>query len=247
MPINILINGAQGKMGRTTVAAIANEKDLRLVATTSRHDDLTRAIQAHKADVVIDFTLPDCVFENAQKIIAAGSRPVIGTSGLTQTQIETLAAECVNKKRGGIIAPNFSIGAILMMHFSKEAARYFPDAEIIEYHHPQKVDAPSATAKKTAELIAESKREKNKSAVIDAAKKQSARGEHYQGVPIHAIRMSGMFASQSVIFSDHDEMLTLQHETRDRRAMMPGVFLCCRQVMTLDHLVYGMESFLQKT
>ena len=125
MPINILINGAQGKMGRTTVAAIANEKDLRLVATTSRHDDLTRAIQAHKADVVIDFTLPDCVFENAQKIIAAGSRPVIGTSGLTQTQIETLAAECVNKKRGGIIAPNFSIGAILMMHFSKETARYF--------------------------------------------------------------------------------------------------------------------------
>lgn len=243
--INIIINGANGKMGSTTVAAIANEKDLKLVACTSSNDDLIAQIQKHKADVVIDWTTPASVFENTQKIISAGARPVIGTTGLTSDQIKLLSDDCKNKKMGCIIAPNFSIGAILMMKYAQDAAKYFPDVEIIEHHHPHKKDAPSGTAKKTAELIAETKKQKNTSAEIDMQLKNNfARGEHYHGVPIHSIRTAGVFANQDVIFGGLGETFTIQHHATDRNAMMPGLFLCCRKVMALDHLVYGIEALL---
>src|SRR3990167_1356875 len=136
--IKIIINGANGKMGRTTVAAIANEKDLQLVATTSNGDDLISIIKKNKADAVIDWTTPASVFDNTKKIIEAGARPVIGTTGLTSEQIKILSEQCVQKKIGGIIAPNFSLGAILMMKYAQDAAKYFNDVEIIEYHHPKK-------------------------------------------------------------------------------------------------------------
>ncbi|EKD76777.1 MAG: dihydrodipicolinate reductase [uncultured bacterium] len=240
MSIRVLINGAAGKMGRTTVDAIAREKELRLVATASRSDDLSKIIHASKADVVIDFTVPQCVFENTKKIIAANARPVIGTSGLTQEHIAQLSQLCQEKKMGGIVAPNFSIGAILMMRFAKEAAQYFNDAEIVEWHHAQKIDAPSATAKKTAELISENKKIKNTASRVTA----SARGEMHCDIPIHSIRMPGVFANQSVIFGNSGETLTVHHQASDRAAMMPGVFLCCRKVMTLDRMVYGMETLV---
>lgn len=223
--INIIINGALGKMGRTTIAAIANEKDLRLVATTSRNDDLTTAIQKYKPDVVIDWTTPSAVFNNAQKIISAGTRVVIGTTGLTSEQIKILSEQCAQKKLGAVIAPNFSIGAVLMMKYAQDATKYFPDVEIIEYHHPQKKDAPSGTAKRTAELIAKNKKEKN--------------------IPIHSVRISGVFANQEVIFGGNGETFTLQHHATDRNAIMPGLFLCCRKVMELNQLVYGMEHFVK--
>lgn len=243
--INILINGANGKMGSTTVAAIANEKDFKLVSCTSSKDDLISEIKKHKVDVVIDWTTPASVFENTQKIIAAGARPVVGTTGLSSDQIKLLSDECKSKKIGCIIAPNFSIGAILMMRYAQDAANYFPDVEIIEYHHPHKKDAPSGTAKKTAELIAENKKQKNTSAEIDIQlKNNAARGEHYHGVPIHSIRTTGVFANQEVIFGGSGETFTIQHHATDRNAMMPGLFLCCRKVMELDYLVYGMESLL---
>lgn len=243
--IKIIINGANGKMGRTTVAAIAHEKELRLIATTNRNDDLTKVIKTHQADVVIDWTVPASVFDNAQKIIDAGARPVIGTTGLTPDQIKILSEKCAAKKIGGIIAPNFSIGAILMMKYAQDAAKYFPDVEIIEYHHPKKLDAPSGTAKKTAELIAKSKREKNTSAAIDATLKNTlSRGEHYHDIPIHAVRLTGVFANQQVIFGGIGETFTLHHQAMDRSAMMPGVFHCCKKVMALDHLVYGLESLI---
>lgn len=245
MTINILINGASGKMGKTTVAAIAHESDLTLVATTTRADDLTTAIRQSHADVVIDWTTPASVFNNAKSIIAAGVHPVIGTTGLTDEQIAELTALCAEKKLGGVITPNFSIGAILMMKYAQLAAAYFPDVEIIEYHHPHKLDAPSGTAKKTAELIAKNKLHKNTSESIDAAlKNNAARGVHHHDIPIHAVRMTGVFANQQVIFGGNGETFILQHTTSDRNAMMPGVFLCCRNVMALDHLVYGMELFL---
>lgn len=232
-------------MGSTTVAAIAHEKELRLVATTHRHDDLIKAIKTHQADVVIDWTVPAAVFDNAQKIIDAGARPVIGTTGLTPEQISILSEKCAAKKIGGIIAPNFSIGAILMMKYAQDAAKYFPDVEIIEYHHPKKLDAPSGTAKKTAELIAKSKKEKNTSAAIDATLKNTqSRGEQCHDIPIHAIRLSGVFANQEVIFGGNGETFTLQHHATDRSAMMPGVFLCCKKVMELDHLIYGLENLI---
>lgn len=222
--INILVNGASGKMGRATVTAITNEKDLQLVATTSTNDDLISEIKKHHADVVIDWTTPSAIFENAQKIISAGARAVIGTTGLTSEQIKILSEQCAQKKLGAIIAPNFSIGAVLMMKYAQDAAKYFSDVEIIEYHHPHKKDAPSGTAKRTAELIAQHKKEKN--------------------IPIHSVRIPGVFANQEVIFGGNGETLTIQHNATDRNAMMPGLFLCCRKVMTLDHLVCGMENFL---
>ena len=211
-----------------------------LVASTSRHDDLTATIKKHQADVVIDFTTPDSVFENTLKIIEAGARPVIGTTGLTLDQIETLKKICLDKKCGAIIAPNFSIGAILTMKFAREAASYFPDVEIIEYHHPKKLDAPSGTAKKTAELIAETKKNHN----ICTDMQNPSRGFLHHGVPIHAARLSGIFAEEAVIFGGHGETFTLSHRASDRGAMMPGLFLCCRKVMSADHLIYGMENFI---
>lgn len=244
-PINIIINGANGKMGRTTIAAITHEKDLQLIAATTRDDDLISAIKKNHTDVVIDFTTPTSVFENTQKIIDAGARAVIGTTGLSQEQIKILSDKCKKKKIGAIIAPNFSIGAILMMKYAQDAANYFNDVEIIEYHHAQKKDAPSGTAKKTAEFISQTKKEKNTSAKIDLQLKNNpARGKNHCEIPIHSVRLNGVFANQQVIFGGNGEIFTLQHIASDRNAMMPGLFLCCRKVMGLNELVYGMESFL---
>lgn len=220
--INILINGANGKMGRTAVAAIDAEKDLRLVGCTTRGDDLCATIQKSSADVVIDFTTPAAVFENTKIILNAGARPVVGTTGLTPEQIKTLSALSIEKKLGAIVAPNFSIGAILMMRFAKEASRYYKHADIIEYHHPQKKDKPSGTALKTAELMHDAISE----------------------VPIHSVRLPGVFANQQVIFGGPGETFTLQHNAIDRTTMMPGLFLCCRKVTHLDHLIYGMENLV---
>ena len=245
MAIKVIVNGALGKMGQTTVNAISQDNDFTLVDQLSRNDDLSSAIAHHQADIVIDFTLPDCVFENTLTVIEAGARPVVGASGLTLDQIAQLNQLCQEKKRGAIIAPNFSIGAILMMRYAQEAAKYFSDVEIIEMHHPQKVDAPSGTAKKTAELIASTKEKKNTSAKIDQSlHNNAARGEHYHDIPVHSVRLTGYFASQKVIFGGPGEIFTLSHDAVDRNSMMPGVLFSCRKVMTLDHLVYGLDNIL---
>ena len=137
------------------------------------------------------------------------------------------------------------MGVILMMKYAQDAAKYFPDVEIIEYHHPKKLDAPSGTAKKTAELIAKIKKENNSSAPIDAQLKNNlARGELYHGIPIHSVRIMGVFGNQHVIFGGIGETFTLQHHATDRNAMMPGVFLCCKKVMELNGLIYGLESLI---
>ena len=212
--INVIINGASGKMGRTTVAAMSNEKELKLVAALTRNDDLSAEIKKHQADIVIDWTTPDTVFENTQKIIAAGARPVIGTTGLTSTQIELLSQLCQSKKIGGII---------VIMKYAQDAAKYFSDIEIIEYHHPAKKDAPSGTAKKTAELIGVNQK---------------------HAIPIHSVRLPSIFAEQDVIFANANEKIIIRHVATDRNAMLAGLFLCCHKVMTLDHLVYGMEKLI---
>lgn len=223
--IRILINGANGKMGKTTVAAIAHEKDLELVGTVTRGDDLTKKIIDTRADVVIDFTTPESVFENTQTIIAANARPVIGTTGLTPEQITTLKKSCAEKKLGGVIAPNFSITANLMMHFAEIAAHYFSYTEIIEYHHPQKKDKPSGTAKKTVQMMGDANAE-------------------LKNTTIHSVRMPGYFSKQSVLFGSAGETLTIQHESIDRFSMMSGVFLCCRKVMVMQEMIYGIDAML---
>src|SRR3990167_3083649 len=205
MTINIIINGANGKMGRTAVAAIAHEKELTLVAATTRTDNLRDAIQQHHAHVVIDFTEPSAAFHNTKIIIEAGARPVVGTTGFSDDEIDAIRAICSAKKHGAIIAPNFSIGALLTMKYAQDAAKYFSDVEIIEYHHPQKKDKPSGTARKTAQLI---------------------RSVISQDIPIHSVRLPGIFAKEEIIFGGNNETLTLQHHTTDRNAMMAGLFLC---------------------
>lgn len=240
MTINVIINGAQGKMGSTTQKALVSQKDLKLVATMGRNDDLAKTIKETKADVVIDFTTPQVVFTNAQTILQAGARPVIGTTGLTTDQITTLKQTCQSLKRGAVIAPNFSLSAVLMMKYAKDAVKYFPDVEIIEMHHPQKVDAPSGTAIKTAQMMTEAQTPHNQK----ASQTNHARGDTSHGITIHSIRLPGLFSHQSVIFGGNGETLTITHDGLDRQAMMPGVFLACRKVVKLDHLIYGLENLL---
>jgi len=240
MSISVLVNGANGKMGRVTVAAIEQAKPLTLAGTATRGDDLAHLIAKTQADVVVDFTVPNCVFENCQTIIESGARPIVGTTGLTLSQIDQLADACRAKSRGGLIAPNFSIGAILMMQFAKQAAAYFPNNEIIEYHHPYKLDAPSDKEKKTAEMMRESM---SQDSHINTTT-EAARGETYQDVPIHSVRIPGVFASQCVLFGGEGETLTIRHDATDRSSMMPGVVLACEKVMVLNELVYGLDRLL---
>jgi len=244
MPTTLLINGAHGRMGRETVKAITACKDLQLVGQTGRQDDLAAAIKTTQAQVVIDFTNAETVFINCKTIIAANAHPVIGTSGLLPAQVEELQELCAQKRLGGIIAPNFSIGAILLMRFAKEAAEFYTHAEIIERHHLNKLDAPSGTAVKTAHLIANAR---SKSPLERPEKEllPGGRGADLAGVRIHALRLPGVLAEQDVVFGGPGETLTISHRTLDRETYMPGILLACRKVLELDTLVYGLENILK--
>lgn len=239
MTIKVVVNGAYGKMGTVTTAAIQAQADFNLVASLGSQDRLADVLASTQPDVVIDFTVPRVVFANAQIILAAGARPVIGTTGLTPAQIEQLRETCRQQQRGAIIAPNFSLGAILMMRYAKDAARYFNHAEIIELHHEKKIDAPSGTALKTAALMAEANQ-----AFVSPHPQDKARGENHANIQIHSVRLPGLFAHQAVMFGGPGELLTIRHDGADRNAMMPGVCLACRAVMQLDHLVYGLENVM---
>ena len=240
MAIQVIVNGANGKMGKIAVSAVNESSDLTLAAQTGRHDNLADVIQRRHAEVVIDFTTPEAVFANAQTIIQAGARPVIGTTGLTPVQIDTLTLLCAEKKLGGIIAPNFSLGAVLMMRYARDAAKYLPDVEIIEMHHPRKLDAPSGTAIKTAQMIAAA-RDAGKASPF---KNAPVRGETHHGVQIHSVRLPGFYSHQTVIFGGHGEVLTLCHQGIDRQCCIPGIILACREVVSLQELVYGLENIL---
>ncbi|MFW0079287.1 MAG: 4-hydroxy-tetrahydrodipicolinate reductase [Coxiella endosymbiont of Haemaphysalis qinghaiensis] len=242
--INVIINGINGKMGRIIKESITAQPHLNLVTGTNRQDNLTEVIKTTGADVVIDFTTPQAVYTNIEAIINAGAHPVVGTTGLTLEEINILMKRCQVKKLGGIIAPNFFLGAVLMMKYAKDAARYFPDAEIIEMHHPCKVDAPSGTAIKTAQMMAEAYFSTTKRVVKDGASRNLARGLLKNNVLIHSIRLPGLFSHQSVIFGGHGETLTIRHDGIDRGSAMPGIFFACQKVMELDHLVYGLENIL---
>lgn len=244
MSIRILINGAQGKMGQQTVKALADSSpELELVGTLDRNGDLATEIKKSRAQVVIDFTNAEVVFKNTETIIESGACPVIGTSGLLKDQIQALQKRSLVLKRGGIIAPNFSLGAVLLMKYAANIAKYFPQVEIIEMHHAQKLDSPSGTAIRTAELIAK-ERSSAKQNARSLETIPGARGATYEDIPIHAVRLPGLIASQQIIFGGLGETLTLRHDTIDRQSFMSGVILACRKVLELDHLVYGLENIL---
>jgi 4-hydroxy-tetrahydrodipicolinate reductase len=243
MTANVIVNGATGRMGHITAATITETPEFNLVATLSSQDNLAQAIVDTRADSVIDFTNADVVFANAQTIIQAGAHPVIGTSGLLPAQVAELRQQCAAQKLGGIIAPNFSIGAVLMMKYAADAARYLPDVEIIELHHPGKLDSPSGTALKTAEMIV-AHRKAHDTPPAGKETVPGARGAAHEQVHIHAVRLPGLVAHQSVIFGGVGETLTIRHDSLNRECFMPGVLLACRQVCELDELIYGLENLL---
>jgi len=245
MPISVLVNGAFGRMGQMVVETIKGNPKFELAGQTGREYDLFSSIKDSGAQVVVDFTNIDSVFKNASTIIEAGAHPVIGTSGLTRDQVSTLQKECANKKLGGIVVPNFSIGAVLMMRYACEIAHYMPNVEIIEFHHDTKKDSPSGTALKSAEMLAECCGKKlNSNKKSGAETIPGARGANYHGIPIHAIRLPGLLAHQQIIFGSNGETLSLRHDSIDRECFMPGVMLACEKVLGLDKLLYGLEEIL---
>lgn len=250
MSIRVTVAGAKGRMGQEVVAAVLAEPDLELVAQVEVGDDLDAVLSATKPTALVDFTVPEAVLGNIQRALAQGVVPIVGTTGLTPLDLDHVRGLCQEHGVGALIVPNFAIGAVLMMRFAQEAAKYMPDAEIIEMHHEKKLDAPSGTAAKTAEMIALGRGMALPAPLPVGAfeKVPGARGGQGAGnVPIHSVRLPGFVASQEVIFGGLGQTLTLRHDSRDRKSFMPGVILAVRHAPTLaanPELVYGLENLL---
>ncbi|KTD04762.1 4-hydroxy-tetrahydrodipicolinate reductase [Fluoribacter gormanii] len=243
MLTRVIVNGAKGKMGALACETLDNHQEFELVAQLGKEDDLAQAIKDTKAQIVVDLTRADCVYQNSLTIINHGARPVIGTSGLLPGHIKELTALCESHRLGGIIVPNFSISAVLMMVFAAKAAEYFPEVEIIEAHHQQKLDAPSGTALKTAEMIASARKNpKNKLNLKELI--PGARGGVHCDINIHSLRLPGVIARQQVVFGSVGETLTITDDCIDRRSFMPGIILSCQKVTGLSTLIYGLEHLL---
>lgn len=243
MTVSVIVNGAFGNMGILASETLNQHQDFSLVARCGRHDDLALAIEETNADIVIDLTSAQSVKKNCQLILAKGVKMVVGSSGLTAQDIQELSNTCTEQSIGALIVPNFSMAAVLMMHFSGLAAKLLPQAEIIETHHPAKLDAPSGTAMKTAQMISQA-RQSPPMALPGETLVSGARGAQVEGVPIHSIRLPGVVARQSVVFGNQGETLTITHDSIDRESFMPGIIYSCKQVMQLSQLVYGLESLL---
>jgi 4-hydroxy-tetrahydrodipicolinate reductase len=241
--VKIIVNGAAGRMGQITCETLDATDDLDCVARLGRDDDLAAQIKSLKADAVIDLTTASAAFDNTRTILEAGARPIIGTSGLQDNDIEKLATLAKQHNLGGIIAPNFSLGAVLMMQFAQKASAHFEQAEIIEMHHEKKADAPSGTALRTAELMADAR---TQDVPVDNCREliPGARGARKADIPVHSVRLPGFLAHQQVIFGSLGETLTLRHDSIDAKCFMPGVLLACRKVMNLNELVCGLEHLM---
>lgn len=244
MSIKVLVNGAFGRMGQMVVKAISAAKGLEMVGQTGREYDLAKSIKDSGAEVVVDFTHPSSVAKNLDIIIESGVHPVIGTTGLTMDLINSFQEKCKALKLGGLIAPNFSMGAVLMMKYAREIVKYMPNVEIIEMHHENKADSPSGTALRSAEIMAQSTSVLNPAAKACIETIKGARGALHHGIPIHAVRLPGYLAHEQIIFGSKGETLTLRHDSMDRECFMPGVCLACEKVVGLDRLVYGLEEIL---
>lgn len=243
MSLRVIINGAGGKMGHEVVKAVENEPGLEIVGKLYRDSNLVNAIHSTRANIVIDFTSAEVAFQNCETILRNGAHPVIGTTGFQPFQIIALQELSETLKLGGIIAPNFSIAAILMMRYARDLAHYFPHVEIIELHHNGKIDAPSGTAIKTAEMIS-SNREVPPPLVREKELISGARGAIKNNIHIHSVRLPGLVAHEEIIFGDVGQTLTLRHDTFHREAFMPGVMLACHKVVELNKLIYGLENII---
>lgn len=262
--IRVAVSGALGRMGQETVRAVSRDEELELVGAadvkaggerlaeilslpglniTLRHD-MEELIEISQPEVVIDFTNPQAVFHNARTAIELGVTSIIGTTGLNDFELNELKRLAEEKGVGVAVIPNFAIGAVLMMRFAREAARYLPRVEIIELHHDQKLDAPSGTAIKTAEMINEVVRGVTPRGVQENEKITGSRGGNLEHVRIHSVRLPGLVAHQEVIFGGQGQCLTIRHDSFNRESFMPGVTLAVKKMYRRKGLVYGLEELL---
>ena len=243
--MRVAVFGAKGRMGAEVCAAVEAAADLELVAAVDAGED--RSTVAAKAEVVIDFTTPDAVMDNVAWCIEHGIHTVVGTTGFTPDRLTAIRAQLESTPDVGVlVAANFSIGAVLMMHFAEQAARFYESVEIIELHHPNKVDAPSGTAQATAGRIAAVRAEAGLGPVPDATATglAGARGAEIDGVHVHAVRLRGLIAHQEVLFGAEGETLTIRHDSLDRSSFMPGVLLGVRNVASRPGLTLGIDDLL---
>ena len=244
--INVAVLGARGRMGSEVVKAVEAADGLTLVAALDLGDSLDQ-LKGSAAHVVVDFTTPDSVMANLEFLINNGINVVVGTTGFDDAKLATVNGWLAkNPSVGVLIAPNFAIGAVLMMEFAAKAARYFESAEIIELHHPAKVDAPSGTAARTAELMSAARKEAGLAAMPDAttAALDGARGASGGGIPVHAVGARGLVAHQEVLFGGLGETLTIRHDSIDRAGFMPGVILGVRKIVNTPGLTHGLDKFM---
>lgn len=262
--IKVAVAGASGRMGIEVVKMVLDDPELQLVAAIDRSsknvdigrlagkeacgisisNDLELTLVETKPDVMVDFTTPQSVIANTKVAIQHKVRPVIGTTGFTPADIAELDMLCQQAEIGGIIAPNFSISAILMMKFAAQAAKYMPHVEIIEYHGDQKLDAPSGTAIKTAELISQTRQELRQGNPAEEEIIEGSRGGYYDGFRIHSVRLPGVFAQQEVIFGGHGQTLKIRADSYERAGYMSGVSIAVKKVMGFTGIVYGFENFI---
>lgn len=266
--IKVLVCGAAGKMGQSVVRAVDAEAGFKLVAAVDRQGnpnigkdigtlcginatgiklsgDLKEAISKSAPDVMVDFTMPEIVFINTEIALKAGVRAVIGTTGLTKEDINELSKLSKQNGVGAIVAPNFAIGAILMMKFASEASKYFAHAEIIEFHGNKKIDAPSGTSIKSAELMSTARKEFNSDTLRSKEIIKNTRGGIGNGnINIHSVRLPSLVAHQEIILAGTGQTLTIRHDSYDRTSFMPGVLMAIKKAMSLDHLVYGLENII---
>jgi 4-hydroxy-tetrahydrodipicolinate reductase len=244
--IRVGVLGARGRMGQQVCKAVDAAPDLELVAMVDAGDWLFSVADAD-SQVLVDFTHPDVVMDNIRFAIDQGINAVIGTTGLTNERLDTVREWLADAPPVGVlVAPNFGIGAVLSMKFAQLAARYYESVEIVELHHPNKADAPSGTAVRTAELISAARRAADLGAPPDATTqaRDGARGADIDGVHVHALRIAGMVAHQEVVFGAEGETLTIRHDSLDRVSFMPGVLLAIRAVASRPGLTVGLEALL---
>ncbi len=258
---SIIITGAAGNMGQAAVKAIAEADDLKLVAAITREtglgqdagtfaglksplglllsNDLAPVLKQMKSGVLVELTQGEAAYQHASQALEAGVSVVLGATGLNERQLQALSQLSKKQQTGIVVAPNFSIGALLMMRFAAFASQYFDWAEIIELHHQHKRDAPSGTALKTAQLICATNPD-----IQTASPDFAARGDQSTGVPIHAVRLPGLLAHQEVIFGGIGQTLTLRHDSIDRASFMPGLLKAITAVQEIQHYVYGLDQII---
>jgi 4-hydroxy-tetrahydrodipicolinate reductase len=236
--------GSKGKVGATMVQAVQSAEDLTLSAEVDAGDPLS-LLTDNKTEVVIDFTHPDVVMDNLKFLIDNGIHAVVGTTGFTDERLQQVQAWLAAEPDvSALIAPNFAIGAVLSMHFARQAAPFYDSVEVIELHHPHKADAPSGTAARTAALIAEARKELPPNPDATTTSLPGARGADVDGVPVHSVRLAGLVAHQEVLFGTEGETLTIRHDSLDRTSFVPGVLLAVRRVAQHPGLTVGIESLL---